>query len=148
MRISAKGRYALAAAIKLAEAAKTNELLSVQRISDELGISKIYLEQIFSALRHNNILTSEKGTGGGYRLTATPENTTAYDILSVTETILFDQADIIIRDKSPEIDTAIMSLVFNPLDDTIKNTLTAISVADLYQESAKNRGEGDYMFYI
>jgi Rrf2 family protein len=148
MRISAKGRYALAAAVKLAEAAKTGELLSVQRISDELGISKIYLEQIFSALRHNNILISEKGTGGGYKLTNTPEETSVYDILSVTETILFDQTDIIIRDKSPEIDNAITCLVFTPLDEAIKSTLTAISVADLYEESAKQRGEGEYMFYI
>jgi Rrf2 family protein len=148
MRISAKGRYALAAAVKLAEASKTGELLSVQRISDDLGISKIYLEQIFSALRHNNVLTSEKGTGGGYKLTNTPENTSAYDILSVTETVLFDQTDIIIRDKSPEIDTAIMNLVFTPLDTAIKNNLAAVSIADIFEESAKQSGEGEYMFYI
>jgi Rrf2 family protein len=148
MRISAKGRYALAAAVKLSEAAKSGELMSVQRISDELGISKIYLEQIFSALKHNNLLTSEKGTGGGYKLQNPPEKITVYDILSVTETILFEPVELIIRDKSPEIDKAIMNLVFTPLDEIIKSTLAEISIADLLEESQKHTGEGEYMFYI
>jgi Rrf2 family protein len=148
MRISAKGRYALAAAVKLSEASKTGELMSVQRISDELGISKIYLEQIFSALKHNNILVSEKGTGGGYRLQSQPEKITAYDILSVTETVLFEPVELIIRDKSPEIDTAIVNLVFKPLDEKIKNTLAGISIADISEEAAKHTGDGEYMFYI
>jgi Rrf2 family protein len=148
MRISAKGRYALAAAVKLSETSKTGELMSVQRISEELGISKIYLEQIFSALKHSNILVSEKGTGGGYRLQSPPEKITAYDILSVTETVLFEPIELIIRDKSPEIDTAIMNLVFSPLDDIIKNALSEVTIAALYEEAAKNTGGGEYMFYI
>jgi Rrf2 family protein len=148
MRISAKGRYALAAAVKLCETAKTGELMSVQRISEELGISKIYLEQIFSALRHGNILVSEKGTGGGYRLQNPPEKITAYDILSITETVLFEPIELIIRDKSPEIDTAIMNLVFSPLDNVIKNALSEVSIAALSEEAARNTGTGEYMFYI
>jgi Rrf2 family protein len=148
MRISAKGRYALSAAVKLAEVSKKGELLSVQRISDELGISKIYLEQIFSALKHKKILLSEKGTGGGYKLTNPPEKTTVYDILSVTETVLIEPIELLTRDKSPEIEKAIMNLVFTPLDETIKNTLERVTIADLFEDAVKRRGEGEYMFYI
>ena len=41
MRISAKGRYALAAAINMAENYSSGECITVISISEKLGISKI-----------------------------------------------------------------------------------------------------------
>ncbi|MEL7602247.1 MAG: Rrf2 family transcriptional regulator, partial [Bacillota bacterium] len=48
MRVSAKGRYALAAMLHMAQRADTGEYITVISISERLGISKIYLEQVFS----------------------------------------------------------------------------------------------------
>jgi hypothetical protein len=50
MRISAKGRYALAATIHLAQKYDSGEYTTVLSISERFGISKIYLEQVFSLL--------------------------------------------------------------------------------------------------
>ena len=47
MRISAKGRYGLAAMIELTWLSANGKLIPVATLSDHLGISKIYLEQIF-----------------------------------------------------------------------------------------------------
>ena len=47
MRISAKGRYALAALTYMAQRYKNGEYLAILTIAEELGISKIYLNRCF-----------------------------------------------------------------------------------------------------
>jgi DNA-binding IscR family transcriptional regulator len=47
MRISTKGRYALAAMTHMAAQYDSGENLTVISIAERLGTSKIYLEQIF-----------------------------------------------------------------------------------------------------
>ncbi|MDR1961074.1 MAG: hypothetical protein LBQ16_02190 [Gracilibacteraceae bacterium] len=53
MRISVKGRYALAAAIEMAKN-KSRENISTINIASQLGISKIYLEQGLLRTNHPN----------------------------------------------------------------------------------------------
>ncbi len=48
MRISAKGRYALASMIDIARHSGNGKYITVISISERLGISRIYLEQVFS----------------------------------------------------------------------------------------------------
>lgn len=67
MRISTKGRYALAALIKIAENHGSGEYITIASISEKLGISKIYLEQVFSLLIIGGIVTSVKGAQGDCR---------------------------------------------------------------------------------
>jgi len=51
MRISTKGRYGLAAMIALAKHSST-ESISIASISKELGLSKLYLEQVIAVLKN------------------------------------------------------------------------------------------------
>lgn len=46
--------------------------VSVSDISDRLGISQSYLEQLFLALRRHGLVMSVRGPGGGYRLSRDP----------------------------------------------------------------------------
>ena len=48
MKISAKGRYGLAAMTYLARNFASGSPITIISISEKLGISKIYLEQVFS----------------------------------------------------------------------------------------------------
>lgn len=48
MKISAKGRYGLAAMTCLARNFASGSPITIISISEKLGISKIYLEQVFS----------------------------------------------------------------------------------------------------
>ena len=72
MKLTTKGRYAVMA---LADLAKFDNLgpVSLRDISIRQGISLLYLEQIFSKLKKNNIVKSTRGVNGGYILTANPE---------------------------------------------------------------------------
>ena len=106
MRISAKGRYALAAAIYLAQQHHPDEYITVISISERLGISKIYLEQVFSLLKRGRIVNSVKGSQGGYQLAKVPALLTALDVLKAVEASLFEQTDSTVEKKAPEIDGA------------------------------------------
>ncbi|MGI6332833.1 MAG: Rrf2 family transcriptional regulator, partial [Zhaonellaceae bacterium] len=64
MRISVKARYGLGAMLYLAQYYAAQENIPVQKISDSLGVSKIYLEQVFSLLRHAELVIATKGAQG------------------------------------------------------------------------------------
>ena len=72
MKLTTKGRYAVMA---LADLAKFNKGAPVplRDISLRQGISLLYLEQIFSKLKNNNIVKSVRGVNGGYILSDTPD---------------------------------------------------------------------------
>jgi len=61
VRISAKTRYGIAALIHLAQNSTEDRLVPILSISEALGISKIYLEQVFSLLKRGDIVVSVKG---------------------------------------------------------------------------------------
>ena len=67
MRLTTKGRYAVTAMLDLAIHADKGPV-SLADISERQGISISYLEQLFAKLRKNELVTSVRGPGGGYRL--------------------------------------------------------------------------------
>lgn len=148
MRISAKGRYALAAMVHMAQAYTSRECITVISISETLGISKIYLEQVFSLLKRGDIVFSIKGAQGGYMLTRPPEKITVYDILFAIETSLFEETEQSVKKNAEEIDHAMHSLVFRPLDETVKQVLQAVSLDGLMQEAGKYNSTSNLMYYI
>lgn len=148
MRISAKGRYALAAIISMAQQYNNGEYITVISISEKLGISKIYLEQVLSLLKKAEIVSSTKGTQGGYQLTRTPSQITVLDVLLSVEVSLFEQAQETVSDKVPVIEQALRSSVFDVLDKNIRKTLSTITIADLVAETEKHKDYNAMMFYI
>ncbi|EKE74936.1 Fe-S cluster assembly transcriptional regulator IscR [Gallaecimonas xiamenensis] len=67
MRLTSKGRYAVTAMLDLALHAEDGPV-SLADISERQGISLSYLEQLFSRLRRQQLVSSVRGPGGGYRL--------------------------------------------------------------------------------
>ena len=87
MRLTTKGRYAVTAMLDLSlnygEGA-----ITLADISARQGISLSYLEQLFSKLRKNDLVSSTRGPGGGYRLSRPAEEITVLDvILAVDEKV-------------------------------------------------------------
>ena len=81
MKLTTKGRYAVMA---LADLAKFNngDPVPLRDISLRQGISLLYLEQIFSKLKKDNIVKSIRGVRGGYILTAKPDQIKLSNIFS------------------------------------------------------------------
>ena len=148
MRISAKGRYALAAVILMAHKYSSGEYITVISISEKLGISKIYLEQVFSLLKRGKVVTSVKGAQGGYRLSLAPSKMTVLDVLSAVEMPLFEKSEETVGDKAPHIEAAMRLAVFDILDSSVKNSMTKITIERLVVEALKNKDDNALMFYI
>lgn len=91
MKISAKGRYGLAAMTYLARNYEAGTPITIISISEKLGISKIYLEQVFSLLKRARLVNSIKGSQGGYQLAHAPREITAYDVLASIELSLMEK---------------------------------------------------------
>ena len=86
MRLTTKGRYAVTAVLDLA-LHQDEGPVSLAAISERQQISLSYLEQLFAKLRRNNIVSSTRGPGGGYRLSGNVEDVSISDIiLAVDET--------------------------------------------------------------
>ncbi len=85
MRISAKGRYSLAAMTYLALRYQAEKPIPLIAISESLGISKIYLEQVFTILKRTNLVISIKGPQGGYLLTKNPNEINIFEIFDCIE---------------------------------------------------------------
>lgn len=84
MKISTKGRYALRMLIELAEMPK-GEYIPLKDIAESQGISKKYLEQIVPILNKSDMLQTNRGYQGGYRLVKDPSEYTVGEILRATE---------------------------------------------------------------
>lgn len=67
MRLTTKGRYAVTALLDIALHQEKGPI-SLADISGRQDISLSYLEQLFSKLRKNGLVSSVRGPGGGYRL--------------------------------------------------------------------------------
>ncbi len=148
MRISAKGRYALAAMISMAQNYGNGEYNTVVSLSEKLGVSKIYLEQVFSLLKRSSLLNSTKGAQGGYRLTRAPRLISVLDILSAIEMSLFAKAEEAVAVKAPEIDRAMQTAAFEPLDEAVRAVLQQITLVDLINEVEKQKTDHNFMFFI
>lgn len=84
MRLSTKGRYAVAAMMELAVHNKSGPM-RLADISVHQGISVSYLEQLFARLRRNNLVSGARGPGGGYCLTRPAERITVAEILAAVD---------------------------------------------------------------
>ena len=84
MKISTKGRYALRMLLDLAEH-QGDGYIALKDIAQRQEISKKYLEQIVPILNRAEILKTNRGFQGGYRLAKSPDKMTAGGILRATE---------------------------------------------------------------
>ena len=81
MIISTKGRYGVRAMFVLAKRYEQDEPTSIKYIATEQSISEQYLEQLFSKLKHADLIKSVRGQKGGYSLTKEPNNISIGDII-------------------------------------------------------------------
>jgi len=75
MKVSTKVRYATSAILDIALFGQ-EKAVSISIISRRQKISKDYLEQLFRKLKIAQIITSQKGVYGGYKLNRKPEDIT------------------------------------------------------------------------
>ncbi len=149
MRISAKGRYSLAALIQIANRNTAEPVpVPVISISEALGISKVFLEQVATALKKGGLITAVKGPKGGYQLARASSEITALDVLKSAENALFETAQNDPLEQTPIIAGALAELVLTPLDKAVEHCLSNITLQELVDYTQSHGHSQSFMLYI
>ena len=135
MKISAKGRYGIAAMVYLARNYDTSSPITIISISEHLGISKIYL------------VNSIKGSQGGYQLSRHPRKISAYDILASIELSLIEKTGAA-SEKMGQLNEILARKVFDVLDNSIYEALNAISLEELLTALNHAESNENLMYFI
>lgn len=83
--ISQTSEYALRAVLFLAMRTQ-NSPASAQEISEATRVPVGYLQKILRGLARNDLLTAQRGTGGGFALAKVPSAISVLDILNASDT--------------------------------------------------------------
>jgi Rrf2 family protein len=132
----------------LSQNKESDSLLSVIGISKQLDISKIYLEQVFSLLRIAGLVSSVKGSQGGYKLSRSAEKITAYDILSVTENAIFEETEETVKASQPEMERALQDVLYKPGEKLFREFFEHITLYEMAEKAFKNAEEDWFMYGI
>jgi len=132
MRLTTKGRYAVTAMLDLALRAESGPV-SLADISGRQDISLSYLEQLFAKLRRNDLVSSVRGPGGGYRLSRNgAEIFVAQIIDAVNETV--DATGCGRTSNCQQGEVCLTHHLWSDLSDQIHGFLSNISLANLVEQ--------------
>jgi Rrf2 family transcriptional regulator, iron-sulfur cluster assembly transcription factor len=129
MRLTTKGRYAVTAMLDLSVNAKSGPV-NLNDISMRQDISLSYLEQLFSKLRKQELVTSVRGPGGGYCLGRKENEIHVAEIIDAVNESL-DTTKCQGKGDCLNGETCLTHHLWEDLSEQIHSFLSAISLADL-----------------
>ena len=139
MRVSTKGRYALRMLVDLAEH-QNDGYVALKDIAKRQNVSKKYLEQIVPILNKSNILRTNRGFQGGYRLAVDPDKCTVGEVIRLTEGTISPLACIdddgeVACERRNECPTL---FVWQGLKEVVSNYLDGITLKDILDKKREN----------
>lgn len=136
MKLSTRGRYGLKAMFQLAlHYGKGPIPLNI--IAEEQNLSESYLEQLFSALRKEGLITSVRGAKGGYMLSSKPELITVGQILRCLEGDMAP-SECVMEDNVSQCDNeknCVTKLVWLKIKDSVDNIIDSITLQNMIDDS-------------
>ncbi len=132
MRFSTRTTYGLRAMIFLTRNFGDDNI-SLNTIAKKENISLSYLERLFAILKKADLIKSEKGMSGGYKLAKNPNFITIYDIVRVLEG---EVTPFFCLSEDGEVKCSVSkscgaSVVLSKVQIAIKKTLKDIKLSDL-----------------
>jgi Rrf2 family protein len=144
VRISAKGEYAIKAVLDLA-LHRDRELIPIQEIAMREAIPQRYLEQVLLALKRAGILTSKRGSSGGYQLTKAPDEITVGAVLRAVEGtgVPFERQS---RPKNGHGDD--LAELWRRISDAVSQVVDQLTFGELAAQAAQRRAAARPMYHI
>lgn len=85
MKMTTKGKYGLRAMIDLAVNDGDTQYIPLNHISARQQISEPYLERLMAKMRKADLVVTQRGTQGGYKLARSIEEISVKDILEAVD---------------------------------------------------------------
>ncbi|MBW2310709.1 MAG: Rrf2 family transcriptional regulator [Deltaproteobacteria bacterium] len=144
MKLSTKGSYSLRAMLDLALNSGDVPVL-IKDISFRQGISRGYLEQLFTSLRVAGLVRGIRGARGGFILSRPPAEIKLSEIIQATEGSIAPVAcvdDPRLCRKSGE---CITRDVWIEMKKTCDKVLESLTLQDLIERSEKKSVQGEHL---
>ncbi len=133
IRISTRLRYG----IRFLMALSCGEKKSTSEIAGEIGVSPFYLRQIANVLERNEIIESERGARGGYKILKKPDKITIFELCE----ILDEDLNFLDCIKNPQIcnlsENCRNREMWKNLSEMLKEKLRNITLKDLIEGRVK-----------
>lgn len=146
MRISAKGEYAIKAMLDLA-LQRERGLIPIQEIAARQAIPQRYLEQVLLSLKRAGLLTSKRGSTGGYHLTREPEDITVGAVLRAVEGTRqpFEASGGTRRNGGTEAELADLWL---EISEAVSKVVDRVTFGELVARARERRSRARPMYHI
>ncbi|MEE3169440.1 MAG: Fe-S cluster assembly transcriptional regulator IscR [Pseudomonadota bacterium] len=132
MKLTTKGRYAVTAMLDLALHGDQGPV-SLADISARQEISLSYLEQLFSRLRRQKLVSSIRGPGGGYRLSRPATDVYIAEVVDAVSESL-DTTRCGNKGDCQNGEKCLTHHLWSDLSDQIHQFLSEISLGDLMKK--------------
>ena len=129
MKLTTRGRYAVTAMLDLAINGGGRPV-SLADISGRQEISLSYLEQLFAKLRREQLVTSARGPGGGYRLARSGTEIFVAEIIDAVDESV-DVTNCQGKGNCHQGETCLTHHLWEDLSGQIHDFLSQISLGDL-----------------
>lgn len=134
MKITTKGRYAVAIMLELASNYKNDTFLSLKDISEREGISVKYLEKIMSDLKKEDYFISSRGQEGGYKLAHKPSYYKLGDIINAVEKDMAPASCVKEDNSCPKQGICKTYPIWKDLNDEMNKYLNSKTLEDYMEE--------------
>ncbi|MCI8509046.1 MAG: Rrf2 family transcriptional regulator [Lachnospiraceae bacterium] len=140
MKLSTKGRYGLRAMIDLADYSEEMPQ-SIASIAARQSISDSYLEQLMAKLKKAGLITSIRGSQGGYVLAKPGTEISVGDILRALEGDLSPVKCMGLKGDQAcsGSGNCVTKNVWKRIDDSIQNAVDSIYLNELVEDNRKMR---------
>ena len=147
MRISAKGEYAIKAMLDLA-LQRERGLIPIQEIAERQSIPQRYLEQVLLSLKRAGLLTSKRGSTGGYHLTKAPDEITVGAVLRAVDGGHAPFESVAHGRRNSARDGSDLGELWNEIGEAVAGVVDRWTLGDLVTRAEERRGAARPMYHI
>ncbi len=143
MRLTTKGRFAVTAMLDIA-LYEADKPVTLAGISERQSISLSYLEQLFSRLRKQGLVSSVRGPGGGYRIAKAHSEISVSDIITAVDEQI-DATQCGGSENCHDDGRCMTHELWASLNNKILEYLSGVSLADMVNMQ-RNKSAGTIIF--
>jgi Rrf2 family protein len=127
--VTSKSRYAVVAMAELARSG--DRPVPIAQVAERRGMPVQFLEQLFSTLRRDGLLHSQRGVKGGYTLARAPEEITVLEVVQSLDGKVGQEADE-------------AGGIWGEGVNALRNVFSSTTIADIARREADAAGAGMY----
>jgi Rrf2 family cysteine metabolism transcriptional repressor len=142
MKLSTRTRYAMRAALELADNFGKGPL-QTRIIASHQDISVKYLEQLMATLKGAGLIRSQRGAKGGYVLSKPPDKIKLSDVFDVFEGPVITVECVANENYCAKAAECVARQIWSEMQKAIKSTLQAMTLQDALDNAKKGR-QSDY----